>query len=49
MTHENKELLQRALGKIDGVAFIADDKLASPLLDALEDIDRILCEEKGGE
>ena len=28
--------IERALGKIEGVAFTLDDKYASPLLDAIE-------------
>jgi hypothetical protein len=53
---ENKELtlsikdydaIHRMLGKIEGVAFVLDDKFATPILDALEVIDCILA--KGGE
>jgi hypothetical protein len=28
--------IERALGKIEGVAFVLDDKYANPLLDAIE-------------
>ena len=49
LTLEDKEALQRMLGKIEGVAFILDDKFASPILDAIEVIDVILGIEKGGE
>lgn len=31
--------IERALGKIEGVAFVLDDKYSSPLLDAIEVID----------
>lgn len=39
---ENKKLIssmisiERALGKIEGVAFVLDDKHATPLFDAIE-------------
>ena len=42
MTLEDKETIQRMLGKIEGVAFVADDRIATPLLDAIEVIDCIL-------
>lgn len=47
MTIEDKETIQRMLGKIEGVAFVVDDKIASPLLDAVEVIDCIIDREKG--
>ena len=31
--------IERALGKIEGVAFVLEDKYRSPLLDAIELID----------
>ena len=42
MTLKDKETIQRMLGKIEGVAFVLDDKFATPLLDAIEVIDVIL-------
>lgn len=49
MTLEDKSTLQRMLGKIEGVAFVVDDKFAAPLLDAIEVIDCILDREEGAE
>lgn len=49
MTLEDKSTLQRMLGKIEGVAFVVDDKFAAPLLDAIEVIDAILEKEAGAE
>lgn len=49
MTLKDKETIQRMLGKIEGVAFIVDDKIAAPLLDAIEVIDSILDGEEGAE
>ena len=50
MTLKDKETIQRMLGKIEGVAFVVEERIASPLLDAIEVIDCILDrEEKGGE
>lgn len=34
--------IQRMLGKIEGLAFAVEDKIATPLLDAVEVIDCIL-------
>lgn len=48
MTLKDKETIQRMLGKIEGVAFVVDDKIANPILDAIEVIDCILDREKGG-
>jgi hypothetical protein len=48
MTLKDKATIQRMLGKIEGVAFVLDDRIATPLLDALEVIDCILDKEKGG-
>ena len=42
MTLKDKETLQRMLGKIEGVAFVVDENIARPLLDAIEVIDCIL-------
>lgn len=42
MTLKDKSTIQRMLGKIEGVAFVLDDKTATPLLDAIEVIDYIL-------
>ena len=44
---EDKETIQRMLGKIEGGAFVVDDKIATPLLDAIEVIDSILDKEQG--
>ena len=49
MTLKDKETIQRMLGKIEGVAFAVDDKIATPLLDAIEIIDFILNKEEGAE
>jgi hypothetical protein len=48
MTLESKETIQRMLGKIEGVAFVLDEKFATPLFDAIEVIDCVLDKEKGG-
>lgn len=51
---ENEKLLsqlstiERMLGKIEGVAFVLEDKYAAPLLDAVEVIDAVIMEVKGG-
>ncbi len=49
MTLKDKSTIQRMLGKIEGVAFTVDDKIATPLLDAIEVIDCILDKEEGAE
>lgn len=49
MELKDKETIQRMLGKIEGVAFCVDDKIATPLLDAIEVIDCILNKEEGTE
>ena len=49
MTLKDKETMQRMLGKIEGVAFLLEDKFASPLLDAIEVIDCVLAREDGAE
>ena len=46
MTIKDKATIQRMLGKIEGVAFAVDDKIATPLLDALEVINAILEKEE---
>jgi hypothetical protein len=48
MTLKDKETIQRMLGKIEGVAFVVDEKIATPLLDAVEVIDCVIDREKGG-
>lgn len=42
LTDKDISTLQRMIGKIEGVAFVLDDKFATPLLDAIEVIDCIL-------
>lgn len=42
LTPKDKSTIQRMIGKIEGVAFAADEKIATPLLDAVEVIDAIL-------
>lgn len=42
MKSHDREIIQRMLGKIEGVAFALDEKHAHPLFDALEVIDEIL-------
>ena len=49
MTLKDKETIQRMIGKIEGVAFCVESKLATPLLDAIEVIDAILDREEGAE
>lgn len=49
MEFKDKETIQRMLGKIEGVAFVVDDKTATLLLDAIEVIDSILDREEGAE
>ena len=39
---KDKSTIQRMLGKIEGVAFAVDEKIATPLLDAVEVIDAVL-------
>ena len=48
MNIKDKESIQRALGKIEGVAFVLEDKYLAPILDAIEVIDSIL-DKEGGE
>ena len=36
--------IERMLGKIEGVAFVLEDKYATPLLDAVEVLDCVLKE-----
>lgn len=40
--------IERMLGKIEGVAFVLEDRYASPILDAVEVIDAVLEEIKNG-
>ena len=49
MTMEDKSTIERMLGKIEGVAFVVDDKIAAPLLDAIEVIDAVLDRGEGEE
>lgn len=49
MDMKDKSTIQRMLGKIEGVAFVVDDKIAVPLLDAIEVIDAVLDREEGAE
>ena len=42
MSDKDKSTIQRMLGRIEGVAFVIEDKFATPLLDAIEVIDCIL-------
>ena len=48
LTQKDIETIQRALGKIEGVAFAVDSKVAVPLVSATETIDKILKKEEGG-
>lgn len=41
--------IERCVGKIEGVAFVLEDKYANPLFDAIEVIDVVLEEIKNGE
>ena len=49
MTDRDKSTIHRMLGKIEGVAFIVEDKIATPLLDAIEVIDCVLNREEGAD
>ena len=49
MKLKDKETIQRMLGKIEGVAFMVDDKTATALFDAIEVIDDVLNKEEGAE
>lgn len=49
MDIKDKSTIQRMLGKIEGVAFVVDNKIAVPLLDAIEVIDAVLDREEGAE
>ena len=40
--------IERMLGKIEGVAFVLEDKYSMPILDALEVIDSVVGEIKDG-
>ena len=40
--------IERMLGKIEGVAFVLEDRYATPILDAVEVLDRVLEEIKDG-
>ena len=42
LTPNDLSTIQRMLGKIEGVAFAVEDKIATPLLDAIKVIDCIL-------
>ena len=46
MTEKDKSTLQRMLGKIEGVAFLVENKIAGPLIDAIEVIDAVLEKEE---
>ena len=48
MTLKEKSLIERMLGIIEGAASVLDDKVAMPILTAIETIDNILEKEKGG-
>ena len=43
---KDKSTIQRMLGKIEGVAFVVEEKISAPLLDAVEVIDCILDKEE---
>lgn len=49
MTDRDKSTINRMLGKIEGVAFGVEDKIATPLLDAVEVIDFIIDREEGAD
>ena len=40
--------IERMLGKIEGVAFVLDDRYATPILDAVEVLDCVLKEIEDG-
>ena len=49
MKQKDRETIQRMIGKIEGMAFVVDEKIAAPLLDAIEVIDTIIDSEEGAE
>ncbi len=49
MTLKDKGTILRMLGKIEGVAFALNEKIATPLLDATKVIDNILEKEECAE
>ena len=49
MTDKDISTMHRMLGKIEGVAFVVTDKVATPLFDAIEVIDCILEREEGAD
>ena len=40
--------IERMLGKIEGVAFVLEDRYATPILDALEVLDNVVKEIEDG-
>jgi hypothetical protein len=49
MKENNRETMQRAIGIIDGVSWVTEEKVAEALVSAMEMLDAILNdEEKGG-
>ena len=42
LTPNDLSTIQRMLGKIEGIAFVVENKIATPLLDVVEVIDCIL-------
>lgn len=42
MTQENRETMQRAIGVIDGVAWMADEKTSEALINVLEMLEGVL-------
>ena len=49
MTLKDKETIQRMLGRIEGVSWLTEDKLANAIMDAIDVIDSIIDREEGGE
>lgn len=45
LTPKDLNTIQRMLGKIEGVAFVVNEKTSAPLLDALEVLDEIFNKE----
>ena len=47
MKHSNRETMQRAIGIIEGVAWIADEKQSDALFSVVEMLDSVLNSEEG--
>jgi hypothetical protein len=48
MTLKDKEIIQRMLGTIEGIAFVVGNECSEPLFNAVQIIDEIISKETGG-